>query len=188
MYPPVRLLVFYLVGLVLVGCAARPPDSVSKSPPENPGLDAVRGDIESYIGAEVRWGGIIAKVENRADETWIEVVGYSLRSNTRPQTGGLSDGRFIARFSRFVDPVVYEVGRPLTVVGTIENGIERPIGDYRYLFPIVSVEGSYLWQPEKEYVDPYYPPPWWHYDPWYHYPPHYRWPGPVPYKPTNPVK
>ena len=153
-------------------------------PPENPGLEAVRANIERYIGAEVRWGGVVASVENRTDETWIEIVRYPLREDARPRSGGLSDGRFIASFRRFLDPVVYQVGRPLTVVGTIRDKVERPIGDYDYLFPIVAVEGSYLWQSDREYEypGPYYPPPWWYYDPWFYHPRPYPYRRPVPLK------
>ena len=161
-----------LTFALLTGCASKPPPSISRIPPENPSLTRVRMDIDRYIGTEVRWGGVISKVENRADNTWIEIVRHDLRSNGRPIAGGKSDGRFIASFERFADPLVYETGRPLTVVGTIESKTSRQIGEYDYLFPVVSVEGSFLWQ-QQEPVPAYsYPPPYWYYDPWY-YPP---WP------------
>jgi outer membrane lipoprotein len=149
---------------LLGGCASKPPAAISKIPPENPSLTRVRMDIDSFIGTEVRWGGVISKVENRASHTWIELVRQKLRENGKPRTDDRSDGRFIASFEGFVDPVVYEVGRLLTVVGTIEAKTERPIGEYDYLFPIVTVEGSYLWKAAPEYRDPYYPHPYWYYD------------------------
>ena len=59
----------------------------------------------------------------------------------------------------------------------IDSSIRRPIGEYEYLFPIVAVEGSYLWQPVETLPPPAYPGPWWYYDPWYPYPwPYYRHP------------
>lgn len=165
---------------VLSGCASKPPAAISKVPPENLSLTRVRMDIENFIGAEVRWGGVISKIENRATHTWIELVRRKLRDDGKPATDGRSDGRFIASFEGFVDPVVYEVGRPLTVVGRIEAGTKRPIGDYDYLFPIVAVEGSYLWKAASEYRDRYYPPPYWYYDlrfyrPWPYHHPRYHW-------------
>jgi outer membrane lipoprotein len=159
---------------LLGGCASKPPAAISKVPPENPSLTSVRMDIDSFIGTEVRWGGVISKVENRATHTWIELVRQKLRENGKPRTDDRSDGRFIASFEGFVDPVVYEVGRPLTVVGTIEAKTERSIGDYDYLFPIVTVEGSYLWKAATKYRDPYYPSPYWYYDLRFHYPRHYH--------------
>jgi len=162
---------------LLGGCASKPPAAISKIPPENPSLTRVRMDIDSFIGTEVRWGGVISKVENRASHTWIELVRQKLRENGKPRTDDKSDGRFIASFEGFVDPVVYKVGRPLTVVGTIEAKTERPIGDYDYLFPIVAVEGSFLWKAAAKYPYPYYPPPYWYYDLRFYNPgPYYRYP------------
>jgi len=167
-------------GLVFViaivgGCASKPPAAISKIPADNPSLAEVRLGIDQYVGAEVRWGGEISKVENRADQTWIEIVRRQLRGDGKPKTSGKSDGRFIASFTGFADPVVYEVGRLLTIVGTIDNKIERPIGEYDYVFPIVTVEGSYLWKATTVAQYPNYPPPWWYYDPRFYYPgPYYR--------------
>ena len=155
---------------ILGGCASKPPASISKIPHEDLTLTRVRLDLDQYMGSEVRWGGTISKVENKASHTWIELVRQPLRENGKPRTSGKSDGRFIASFEEFVDPVVYEIGRPLTVVGTIEAKTKRLIGDYDYLFPIVTVEGSYLWKaaPEVQYQPyPYYDP--WFYHPWHHH-------------------
>lgn len=165
-----------LMMALLSACASKPPPAISKIPSENPTLTRVRMDIDAYIDAEVRWGGVITKVENKTDRTWIEIVRQDLGSNGRPIGSGRSDGRFIASFDRFLDPVVYKIGRPLTVVGRIEAGITRAIGEYDYQFPIVAVEGSFLW--EKR-VPAAQPPPWpyygpWYYDPWYHPWPYYH--------------
>lgn len=131
--------------------------------------------MDEFIDAEIRWGGEISKVENKADKTWIEIVRRPLWGDGKPKTSGKSDGRFIASFTGFADPVVYEVGHLLTVVGTIEDKIKRPIGEYEYVFPIVGVEGSYLWKPTTVAQYPYYPPPWWYYDRrFYHPAPYYR--------------
>ncbi len=165
---------FVIVIAILGGCASKPPDSISKIPSVNPSLMRVRLDIDSFIGSEVRWGGIINKVENKAAKTWIELVRQKLRENGKPRSNGKSDGRFIAKFEGFIDPVVYEIGRPLTVVGTIEGTTRRPIGEYDYTFPIVTVEGSYLWKAEPEVRDLYYPHSWWYYDLRFHHPPHYH--------------
>ena len=169
-------------GLIFViafasGCASNPPQAISKIPVDNPSLTSVRLDIDQYNGAGVRWGGEISKVENKANHTWIEIVRRQLWSDGKPKASGKSDGRFIASFSGFVDPVVYEIGHLLTVVGTIEDKIKRPIGEYDYVFPIVTVEGSHLWKKTTVAQYPNYPPPWWYYDPLFYYPgPYYRHP------------
>jgi len=155
------------------GCASKPPEAISKIPADNPSLAAVRQDIDQYIGAELRWGGEISKVENKTDKTWVEIVRRQLRENGKPDTNSNSDGRFIASFTGFIDPVVYEVGRLVTVVGSIEGAIERPIGGYDYVFPLVNVEGSYLWRADDVALYPNNPPPWWYYDLRFQYPGYY---------------
>ena len=163
--------------MVLAGCASKPPEAISKIPAENPALAKVLTNVNQYMGTEIRWGGEISKVENRADKTWIEVVRRELWGDGKPKVDGASDGRFIADIAGFADPVVYEVGRLFTVVGVIIDKVERPIGDFDYLFPVVKVEGSYLWEKPETVLYPNYRPPYWRYDiRYYHGGPYYRYP------------
>lgn len=168
---------------IIAGCASKPPESIASLSSPGPGLEQVLQDVDAHLGREVRWGGVITRVENKADATWIELVRYPLNDNGRPQIGYLSDGRFIARFERFVDPLVYEKGRPLTVVGSIDDKLERPIGEFEYLFPVVSVQGSHLWQAEKQKNRYHNPPYWGYYSPYYpfsrfYFSGHYRYKHP----------
>ena len=166
--------------IILSGCATQVPAPINMIPEGNLSVNEVRADIERFTGAEVRWGGVISKVENKASQTWVELVSRELKKNGEPRVDSGSGGRFIASFPGFVDPVVYSAGKLLTVVGTIEAEATRPIGEYAYSFPVVTVSGSYLWQAEPETVrHEYYPPPWWYYDPWPYYPRHF-YPRPHP--------
>jgi outer membrane lipoprotein len=164
--------IIYLIAIYfLIGCASQPPAAISRIPATKASVDEVRADIKRFTGTEVRWGGEITQVENKADHTWIEVVSRELGKNGRPKANSHSGGRFIASFKGFADPVVYQVGQQLTVLGTIEGQSIRTIGEYGYAFPVVSVTGSYLWPVIVESMEHDYPP-WWYYDPW----PYYPWP------------
>jgi len=166
--------------VILNGCAAQVPAPISMIPEGNLSVAEARANQERFVGSEVRWGGVITTVENQASQTLIEVVGRALKKNGQPSVDSGSSGRFIASFRGFVDPVVYSAGKLLTVVGTIEGETTRPIGEYAYSFPVVTVSGSYLWQAEPETVrHEYYPQPWWYYDPWPYYPRHF-YPRPQP--------
>ncbi|MCP4979440.1 MAG: Slp family lipoprotein [Gammaproteobacteria bacterium] len=175
---PFRVYIFIIIAVAIpVGCASKPPAAISKIPEQNPSLTRVLLDPGRFIGTEVRWGGEITRVENKTAQTWIEIVRRELRTDGKPVASGNSDGRFIASFEGFIDPVVYETGHLLTVVGSIDANTNRPIGEYDYTFPIVSVEGSYLWKAVSRTAGPYYPASRWHYDLYYHYPwPHHRHP------------
>jgi len=172
----------YLI-LILGGCATQVPAPISTIPTANLSVAEVRAGPGSFVGSEVRWGGVITTVDNKASQTWVEVVSRALRNNGQPRVDSGSSGRFIASFSGFVDPVVYSAGKLLTVVGTIEGETTRLIGEYDYSFPLVTVSSSYLWQEKPEPVrHEHYPPPWWYYDTWPYYPrPFYHRPHP-PYR------
>ncbi|MCG6887988.1 MAG: Slp family lipoprotein [Gammaproteobacteria bacterium] len=166
-----------LAMLLLIGhgCAS-PASSISQAEVEDLSLLQVRDAGDTYVGSTVRWGGIVTEVENKADKTWVFLVDRALRNNEKPITDSSSDGRFIASFNGFIDPLVYKVGRPLTVVGSIEGSTVRAIGEYDYQFPIVTVRDSHLWaEPAKTRV--YYPPPpYWYYDMYYYRPYPHRYP------------
>lgn len=176
-----RTLLTLMAAVVLLGgCATKIPPQLADGPAVNPAVDEVRADPARFKGSEVRWGGVIARVENRADVTWVEMVEHPLGRSGEPQSDSGSRGRFIASFSGFLDPVIYGSGRLLTLRGTISDETSRAIGEYEYRFPVVGVTAHYLWPLESELPSYYdYPPPRWYYDPWYPF----GWPYPRPYPP-----
>jgi outer membrane lipoprotein len=169
----VRILSIVLVLMVCGGCAANPASSISQAIVDDVSLTQARSAADAYMGSTVRWGGVVTEVENKADKTWVFLVGRALRDDEEPITDSVSEGRFVASFSGFVDPLVYKSGRPLTVVGSIESNTVRAIGEYDYRFPVVAVRDSYLWaEPDKtKFI--YVPTP--RYDYYYYHPYPYRY-------------
>jgi len=181
-------LVLLLVSIaVLAGCASDIPRPIREAPPNNPGIAQVLTEPEAFRQQSVRWGGVIAAVENRKEETWIEVVERPLDGEGRPQRTDRSGGRFIAKAPEFLDPSVYARNRAITVAGVLENVITRDIGEHPFRYPLIRVSNVYLWpeQPATVHHYYYYPPYW--YDPWYWYPPPPR-PPPPPPPPPPPYK
>lgn len=174
-----RWCLLLMIALGLAGCASNLPKPIREAPKDDVALVVAQQDPERYFGRNVRWGGSIAGVDNRAEETCLEVVGRSLQSSGKPVEQDSSAGRFLACASRFIDPMVYTVGRLVTVAGRLEATEIRPVGDYPYRYPVVQISALHLWQPEPERVryepDPFYYDPFW---PW----PYYRYPrfGPPP--------
>ena len=165
------LVIVALIALIALcsACASKPATSIGLAVVDDVSLAQVRAAGDAYQGSTVRWGGVITEVDNKPDTTRIFLVGRELRNNEKPFTDGASEGRFVARFDGFVDPLVYKVGRPLTVVGRIDGSLRRAIGEYEYSFPIVAVRDSHLWA-EAVRIQPYYPPPPWWYRDYYYYP------------------
>lgn len=155
--------------LLLSGCATTSvPEAIREPPPGDLALPEVRGNVDARQGERVRWGGVIAGVENRADETWLDIVARPLAGSGRPQERGDSLGRFIARVEGFLDPAIYREGRQVTVSGSIDGALTRPIGEYPYRYVVVDTDTTKLWEPRVDagYYSPYYHrPPF--YDPFY---------------------
>lgn len=168
-----------LLCLSLIGACASPvPKAVRETPQPQLGLAEARSG-SAAVGARVRWGGTIAKVENRAGETWVEIVERPLGDDGKPRAGAVTRGRFLARMPGFLDPSEYAPGRLLTVTGVLDESVTRNIGEFPYTFAVVKADAHYLW-PRREarqgqYIDsypyyPYYADPFWSpfwYDPWF---------------------
>ncbi len=167
---------FAIVVLVLLvtGCATLPPELDGAVADLR--VQEVRLEPARFEGQRVRWGGTIVYVENRADSTLVEMVARELDGTGRPVESDVSQGRFIARFDRFLEPEIYAPGRLLTVTGPLAGTTAGQIGDFPYDFPVVEVTASRLWQPlpmRRGYYDydPFYSPwrPWPYYaHPWYY--------------------
>jgi outer membrane lipoprotein len=168
-----RITYAVLLAAALSGCASDIPRPIRHAPATQLDVATARRGVEQLRGTPVRWGGTIASVENRATETWVEVVEQPLDSSGRPKETDQSGGRFIASIDGFVDPHVYSNGRQVTVAGTLEKTVTRKIGEFPYDYPVVKAETHYLWATLQELSPAYYYGPYW-YDPWYPwgYPPY----------------
>jgi outer membrane lipoprotein len=159
--------------LMMGACASNVPKEIREDiSGEHITLDAVHSDINRYTGHKIRWGGIISSVQNKATDTWIEVVGKQLGFYGRPQPGDQSEGRFLARIDGFLDPAIYKVDRPVTVYGVLEGSVQGNIGEYSYTYPLVKAYSHYLWDdygPRSRYARNYYDYPYRYY-PYYFYP------------------
>jgi outer membrane lipoprotein len=175
-----------LAALIIAGCATPVPEAIRQAPPDAPTLTDVQRNAGAYRGRKVRWGGTIISTQNRANESWLEILWRPLASNGQPNLHGASEGRFLVRAAGFLDPAIYGVDRETTVAGTIESSEVREIGGYQYSYAVVAGESVYLWPKRQErtydrYYDPWWPGPW---HPWGHpYPYYYPYPyGPPPWR------
>ena len=169
------------VIMLLGGCASVVPETIRTAAPGNVQIVEVRTQPTQYNDAIIRWGGNIVSTRNERDHTVLEIVGRELDSDGRPFAEDRSLGRFLVKAQGFLDPAVHKPERDVTVRGRVEGVVERAIGEYRYVDPVVQADEIYLWQPRLS-ATPHYPyyyyDPFW-YDPWYPWgwpPYHRRWP------------
>lgn len=164
---------FFGTLLLLTGCASNIPEPIRSAAPGNIAIDEARSEPARFVGETVRWGGTIIETRNHQDATWVLMLGRPLDAEGRPKPDTDPTGRFIAAFSGFLDPAVYEAGREMTVRGTLAEPVTLKVGEFPYRYPVVKVENRYLWAKRQEvsyppYWDDYYWPPFWG-DPWYPY-------------------
>lgn len=106
-------------------------------------VDSKSGSLE---GKKARWGGKIVSVQNKKDVSEIEIVYFPEARSGKPRTGEPSDGRFKAVVSGFVDPLVFEEGRLITVVGEVGATSVGIIGEQEYQYPVLNAVGYHMWK------------------------------------------
>lgn len=122
---------------------------------------------EAHRGEVVILGGYVLKAVNEQDGSLLTILQAPLDSQDRPKSRDLSEGRFLIRTKRFLDPEIYSKGRKLSVGGIVSGVRSQPLGKHLYPYPVIEAEELHLWPKETRYVRPYHD--YWHY-PWYPYP------------------
>lgn len=145
-----RLVFAGALALLLAACASVP-ESVRGPTDPSITLASVRGNESMINGQLVRWGGLVARVQNKDNQSWIEIVEQPLNSWGRPVGGNQTGGRFLAVFGGFLDPLIFQTGREITVVGSLQPTVEGKIDDQPYKFPVLSGSGYHLWEPRRDY-------------------------------------
>jgi len=110
----------------------------------------VRVDKGNHQGNLARWGGVIAKVENKSKQTMLEIVHFDLKSSLRPAAKDETQGRFRVYYDGLLDPVIFKEGRSVTVVGNIAPSEQGKIGEHEYLYPVLNGKNVHLWKEIKQ--------------------------------------
>jgi outer membrane lipoprotein len=96
----------------------------------------------------LQWGGVIIKSQNLREATEIQILGFPLDEDGRPDTSATSIGRFIARQPGYLELAEYALGRQVTATGRFSEKRQGTVADSNYLFPILICDEITLW-PER---------------------------------------
>jgi outer membrane lipoprotein len=136
-----------LVSIIFItGCSAVPKALMVSESTTLTNFAAARESASSEQGNQARWGGVIAKVTNNANNSMLEVVHFPLKSSARPKQGDETQGRFRVYFSGLLDPVIYKEGRSITALGIITSSEEGKIGEHEYNYPVLKASYIHLWK------------------------------------------
>jgi outer membrane lipoprotein len=157
-----------LILLLLSSCAYPISKELRQESKESPPFAVVLSNPTAYVGSTVIWGGSIIQTLNTREGTDILILETPLNYEEMPEGKRYSQGRFMAKTSKYLDPEIYKVGRRITVAGEIIGKETRPLSNTEYTYPVVMIEQIHLWRKHWVYVQPYpyywYGPGWWR--PW----------------------
>lgn len=162
--------------VLMTGCSSNIPLDIRQQIENSPSVAQVREQFDTYVSKRVRWGGFILDTQNKAQGSWVTIIGLPLDDSGQPEISDNSDGRFIAEINEFLEPLVYSRDREMTVTGRVVRSEAIKVGEFMYEYPVIEVDHYHLWPKKTVPVNVDYPP-YWRYDPWF-YPDYYPWPYP----------
>ena len=148
------LAVSLLIGSALLASGCATPYDIGHADPRVTPVEAAQ-DVAGMLNHTVAWGGLIAAAKNLKDKSELEVVGYPLDSEHRPNHDAKPTGRFLVIQSGYLETADYAPGRLITVVGTVTETRGGTVGEAKYIYPVVVATKLQLWpKPSVERRDP----------------------------------
>lgn len=139
-----RILILSILLTILAACATGPKFDASRvNKTITPAM--ATADFAQAKEARILWGGVIIAVTNLQNTTQLEVLGYPLDSEQRPDTDKPPVGRFLAINPGYLETIDYAQGRLVTVTGALSELKEGRIGESIYNYPVVNIEQIFLW-------------------------------------------
>ena len=132
-----------IVSLLLLSGCVTPYDIGTADPRVTP-VEAAK-DVAGMLNPNVAWGGLIAAAKNLKDKTELEVVGYPLDSENRPDSNAAPTGRFLVTQPGYLETADYAPNRLITVVGRVTATRNGTVGEAAYVYPVVVASKMRLW-------------------------------------------
>ncbi|MBS3754199.1 MAG: Slp family lipoprotein [Desulfobacterales bacterium] len=179
--PAITLLICAMITGLFSGCSVISRDIRQEATAEV-NFASLKRNTNAYTGKTVILGGYILETRNLADETRLTVLQAPLDISDKPAGRDRSEGRFLVVHKGFLDPVIYEKDRKITVAGKITGMQSVQINQHESALPVLHSREIHLWQepkaPRKYYYDPFYPWP----DPYFRDPYFRHWRHPYFYR------
>lgn len=138
-----------LVTFLLSGCTSAISHKALHEVDQTVIFEELVENPEDHKGKIVLLGGNIIETNNFFDRTMVVVLQRPLGFGNKPETDGVSKGRFIVCTPDFLDPAIYHHKRKITIMGTVIGRELHPLGKTMYNYPVIKEKEHYLW-PLKE--------------------------------------
>jgi len=164
-----RLCLIVMISLLCSSCApVLNPELMRRGIRDLP-PSVVRDNADRYRGKLFILGGIIVDTQTKAEGTLIEAIYLPVDSYGYLSAETPVDGRYLALYEGFLDPLIFRKDREITIAGEFIENRRGKVGEIDYLYPLFKIKEIYLWEERRYYLIP--PFPWWYepwYDPWWH--------------------
>lgn len=145
-----QVLIAFCLAIWIDGCANGIADAVRSQVNYTGSFSQLQLKPEAYKGRTVLLGGKIINVEVLKERTDIFVLQLELNGSEQPQNNDQSNGRFIIRTSKFIDPAIYPQGTLITVAGKVTGSEEKYIGQMPYKYTLIEPLEIKKWPPESD--------------------------------------
>ena len=139
--------------LILSGCAHVMSETNMKTVDQAINYKDLSAKPEAFAGKTVLLGGIIAGVLGSNDVIMLEVAQLELFENGVPNEDSRSEGRFLAISTELIDPVIYQSGKLVTIIGEVKGKKIQKIDGVDYPYPLISIKESRLFRPSEPFTD-----------------------------------
>ncbi len=145
----VQLIALILFLGLIVSCASGPGfDNQTYQPQTTP--KQVVDDIDNFLDKNVLWGGMLISSSNLENGTQLEVLGYPLHSNQRPNIDESPLGRFLVMEGGYLESVDFTGGRLVTITGSVARTHIGEVGSSQYHYPVINADQIHLWPKQNQ--------------------------------------
>lgn len=141
------MLPLFVIVSIFYGCAHVVSEGLRSQVDTSVTPSLLFANPEAYRGKVVILGGDIVKTGNRREGTTIEVIQKPLDYRGRPVVSDRSAGRFLILYDGYLDPVIYQKGKMITVAGEVIGSSLLPLGQMDYSYPLIKSRELYLTEP-----------------------------------------
>jgi outer membrane lipoprotein len=142
------------VVFVTLGCASGMSQQARSQITYQGSFSDLQQARDEHRGETVMLGGKVLRTDASQSASEIAVLQMPLDSNNKPKDTDESEGRFLIRSDRFLDPAIYKQGRLVTVVGRLVGKQARSIGGFEYVYPVVEAIELKAWPWPRQRTSP----------------------------------
>jgi outer membrane lipoprotein len=114
-------------------------------------FSVLKNNPEPFIGQTALLGGKVLEVKATPHSSELVILQVPLGAGDRPQNVDQSEGRFLVRSEKFLDPAIYKKDVNVTILGQIVGRELRPISGFNYPYPVLQAQEIKIWSPEQRF-------------------------------------